>query len=178
MAANEPTEQEVFDLIVSRFRELGSEDLVSQVERVVERGSFIAADEQEIGKKAQLARPMLPDEALAIALEFLLTTLQVPLMVQETEKTLASPNIYWHEDVPPVPTPTEDKHLIQQNLPLLEEQNELLQSEESEPPAQGEQDRPISGVVPADLDMKHLEESLKTVIRLKEELRIHLPASI
>lgn len=100
MATGETSEQELYEEILQRLRELGAAKLVRKIEQVVGRGIIVVGDEAAFSKNTKLLRPMQAGEALAVALEFLVTTLQVPLMVEETKAVFACVEIVWRPDEP------------------------------------------------------------------------------
>jgi hypothetical protein len=127
MPPNDPTAREVYDAILMRLREVGANTLADDIEMTVARGVVLTGQETEISQSSSIYRSMEDQEALAVALEFFSTSLDVPLMQAECRSILGSEDIQWRNERPG--SRREDETInnaatwvdLQQLRPLLEQ---------------------------------------------------------
>lgn len=100
MPPNDPTHREVYEAILKHLQELEANVLADEIERTVARGVVLTGQETEISRSSSIYRPMQDQEALAVALEFLVTALDVPVMQAECRSTLETGAIQWKNERP------------------------------------------------------------------------------
>lgn len=130
MSSNEISARELYDTILQRLERVEANELLTITREVVLRGAVSPGDEETVEKKSQLVRPMEPNEALAVALELLLSASQIPLMLKAAIETFECREIIWLPDGPPVlpkaiepqPSPKEAMRLFgEETLPVEDE---------------------------------------------------------
>jgi hypothetical protein len=182
MPDDDISEQDLYDLILRRLNEAGAQELANQTMQVVRRGVVIQGEDEAGEGKTKTLRPMLPVEALGVALEFLITGLQVPLMVNKATTTLECAKIIWHVDGPPdiVESMVSD---TETGLPFVEDSVEgpdLTKAEDHvslREPDLGSDAAERSALMPISLDFDVIifGGALKAVVDLKQELQIRFP---
>jgi hypothetical protein len=181
MAADEPAEAEVYNLILTQLDQVGANALADQIREVVRRGAVTAAEERGIEKKSLLVRALQPKEALAVALKFLIAALQVPIMVESTKVTLGCQDIIWRADGPPLPPLTEETTREEVEPSLFPDQANATNTNESAiaptaPTDLSHDDETASEVmISPDLDLKTLQELINSLVKLRDELNLQLP---
>jgi hypothetical protein len=100
MSIGEPTCSEVYNQCLASLRASGAEELVKEIERAMARGVVLTEQETEIYEKSTVYRPMEDKEALAVALESLVTALEVPLMLGGARHILGDKPIEWRLERP------------------------------------------------------------------------------
>ena len=93
----EPTHQDLYDLVLRRLRELGASSLMRDIDRIVRRG-ILTTTEEATSRNAAAVRPLNPQEALSVSLEFLLSASLPPLMVRNAQEILQCDEIVWSPD--------------------------------------------------------------------------------
>jgi hypothetical protein len=92
---------ELYDALLVKLRELGADPLVDEIEGTVARGVVIAESENKSLTKSSSYRPMDSPESLAVALEFVTTALEAPLMVVRISELLnleTGTHVTWRTD--------------------------------------------------------------------------------
>lgn len=182
MAVDEPAEAEVYNLILTQLDQIGANALADQIREVVRRGAVTAAEDRGIEKKSLLVRALVPKEALAVALKFLIAALQVPVMVESTKVTLGCQDIIWRADGPPLP-PRTDETTRKEVEPSLFPDQATNATNTNEPAIAPSAPTDLSDVhetasevtIPPELDLTTLQESINSLIDLKDELNLQLP---
>ncbi|MCR4415302.1 MAG: hypothetical protein NUV77_23060 [Thermoguttaceae bacterium] len=108
MPPPEPTHREVYEQLVAALRERGASHLADEIERTIARGVVMTGQATELYKVSTVYRPMEDAEALAVALEFFITALEVPLMLDATTRSLGAGHIDWKPERPG----TEREHVV------------------------------------------------------------------
>lgn len=184
MPEDEINEQGLYDLILSRLKEAGAEDLANQTLQVVRRGVLTQGEDEAGEGKTKALRPMQSKEALAVALEFLLTALQVPLMVNKAANTFECSRITWQFDGPPdIVEHVQSLSDAAAGLPFLDdsvERPDLMDSEDHIPLREPElpsdaEEGPSLMPIPLDFDLITFQRTLKSVVELRDELQLRFP---
>lgn len=119
----EPTLDDFYDEILAKLREARAVDLAEEIERTSARGVVIR--EQHAPQTVAVYRPAEGNEGVAIALEFLITALEVPLMLSSTGHALGNDSIEWRSERPStegtfeVTTASLETQVDQQELDVL-----------------------------------------------------------
>jgi hypothetical protein len=181
------SEQDLYDLILRRLRDAHAEQLANDIVQVVRRGTVMRGDEGSGEGKTKALRPMGPREALAVALEFLITALQIPLMVNQATDTLGCQRIAWNLDGPP-DLDEQSQHLNEawkEALPFVDTEDHAQEARELRENVAREIDQSSEGTeksslmpIPSDLDLTAFQHALKAVINLKEELGFRFPEAV
>lgn len=100
MPPPEPTHREVYEQIVDALRNQGASQLADEIERTVARGVVLTGQATELYRVSTVYRPMEDMEALAVALEFFITALEIPLMLDATAHGLEAGHIDWKPERP------------------------------------------------------------------------------
>lgn len=100
MPPNEPTHREVYERLVDALRKQGASQLADEIERTIARGVVLTGQATELYKVSTVYRPMEDAEALAVALEFFVTALEIPLMLDATTRGLGVGHIDWKPERP------------------------------------------------------------------------------
>ena len=96
----EPTLLQVYRTLLDGLRNAGAEPLANEVERTVARGVVLTEQETSLYERSSVYREMNESEALAVALEFLITALEVPLMLSACGRELGGDAIEWRPERP------------------------------------------------------------------------------
>lgn len=102
MAEHEPTDREVYELILSDLSSRHAESLVREIESTVARGVASSGPESESSEQSKVFRPTQDHEALAVLVEFLVTALEVPLMMNEARRVFPCDTIQWYPERPEI----------------------------------------------------------------------------
>jgi hypothetical protein len=97
---NDPTPGEVYHELLDKLRQAGAISLAQDIERTVARGVVLAEQETQLYQSSSVYRPMEEKEALAVALEFFVTALEVPLMLNAARHTVGGDSIEWRSERP------------------------------------------------------------------------------
>ena len=97
---NELTCREVYEQLVGTLQKQGASLPAQEIERTVARGVVLTGQPTELYKEAMVYRPMEDAESLAVALEFFITALEVPLMLDVTARSLGARHIDWKQERP------------------------------------------------------------------------------
>jgi len=101
MSANELTYGDVYNDILHKLRDAGAELLAHDIERTVARGVVLTEQKTEFYKsKSTVFREMDEGESLAVALEFVVTALEPPLMHNKVRATLDGKLVKWMPERP------------------------------------------------------------------------------
>ncbi len=104
MAEPDPTEQDLYTIILETLRRLEAEELAQQIERIVARGSVSPGEAEATSRKktekTKIVTAMSSRDRLAVALEFLIAASEVPLMVNHVRQTLPCNSVEWKPDEP------------------------------------------------------------------------------
>jgi hypothetical protein len=100
MPPNDPTFSEVYHDLLKRLREAGAEPLAQEIERTVARGVVLTGQETEVYQNSSVYREMNEKEALAVAVEFFVTALEVPLMLGACRRDVGRDSIEWRPERP------------------------------------------------------------------------------
>ena len=94
MPSNESlTEKELNEYIRESLINLGARDLISEIDETISKGSVNI--EESKTSKAKSFRTMSDGEQLAIALEYILTSFEIPFMLSEAKNTLKCKEMKW-----------------------------------------------------------------------------------
>jgi hypothetical protein len=94
---NDATPGELYHELLDKLRQAGAEPLAQDIERTVARG---VVQQTQLYQSSSVYRPMEEAEALAVALEFLVTALEVPLMLNSAHNTVGGDAIEWRPERP------------------------------------------------------------------------------
>lgn len=97
---NEPTPGEVYRDLLDNLRRAGAEPLAQEIDRTIARGVVLAEQQTQLSRSSSVYRQMEEVESLALALEFLVTALEVPLMLNSTRQTVGGDSIEWRPERP------------------------------------------------------------------------------
>jgi len=100
LPSDELTCREIYDEIVATLRRLGASQVVDEIERTVARGVVLTGQQTKSFKESAVFRPMDDEESLAVALEFLVTAMEVPLMLDAASHKLGVARIDWKPERP------------------------------------------------------------------------------
>jgi hypothetical protein len=100
MTLNGLTPADVYSKLLDRLVEIGADDLASEIKRTVARGAVVREQETKAFGKSSLYRAMTDEESLAIAIEFITTSCDVPFMVQSVKSTLGAQSVEWMNERP------------------------------------------------------------------------------
>ena len=87
MPLDELTHRKVYEQTVAALRKLGADQLADEIERTVARGVVLTGQQTASYKDSAVFRPMTDEEALAVAMEFFVTVLEVPVMLDAATRT-------------------------------------------------------------------------------------------
>jgi hypothetical protein len=179
MSSNQLSPREVFTLLLERLNDLHAGELSRQITDVVSRGTVTPSDKETVDKKSQLARRMSSEEALAVALDLLISASQVPLMLNDAEKSLQCRDIVWMLDGPPSVEGTREPRLREQDMTLFSESSAAIENERenTETPKLEEKEQQFTKAnsLLGDIDLNELKALIIKVVNLKRELNIQSP---
>jgi hypothetical protein len=97
---NDPTSGEIYQELLKKLRQAGADPVAQDIERTVARGIVLAEQQTQLYLSSSVYRPMEESEALAVAIEFLVTDLEVPLMLNSTQHIIGGDSIEWRPERP------------------------------------------------------------------------------
>ncbi len=100
MPLDELTHRKVYEQTVAALRKLGADQLADEIERTVARGVVLTGQQTASYKDSAVFRPMTDEEALAVAMEFFVTVLEVPVMLDAATRALGTGHIEWKPERP------------------------------------------------------------------------------
>jgi hypothetical protein len=103
MVEPDPTDADVYQMILSRLRDFGAVELAQQIEMVVAKGSVapgLAEAGQKKTDKFKIVQALSSRDSLTIALEFLIAASELPLVVDYIYRALACDAVEWRPDEP------------------------------------------------------------------------------
>jgi hypothetical protein len=74
--------EELFDFLMSQLQALNAEQLIDEIKKSINKGVVIT----DSGEKSKSFREMTNEERLSIALEYLLTSFDIPLMIAKCKR--------------------------------------------------------------------------------------------
>ena len=96
----DPTPGEVYYHLLDSLRKANAEPLALEIDRTFARGVVLAGQETHLYRSSSVYRRMEEKEALAVAIEFLVTALEIPLMLNATQRTVDNVSIEWRLERP------------------------------------------------------------------------------
>jgi hypothetical protein len=117
----EPSFDDLYDLILTVVTKQNASDLAEEIRLCVARGIVVSPDDAAHSKAI---RPMNSEERLAVAIEFLISRLSVPLMTQKAIATLGCNEMTFKQESTSIGT---DMELPQLNVSDLEKLRNNLQ---------------------------------------------------
>lgn len=100
MPENEPTAGEIYRQLLQHLRDVGAENVAEEIERTVARGVVLQNQPTPLYDKSSVFRPMDDVEALTVAVGFVVTSLEVPLMLARTHEILGTQPVKWVPERP------------------------------------------------------------------------------
>jgi hypothetical protein len=128
MAEPEPTQQDLYNMILESLRKTGAQELAHQIERTVARGSIALGEVQTVGRKKEKVKvvtAMSGSDRLAVALEFLVAAAEVPLMINRVRESLSCNAVEWKPDEPGPPAEEATLKPIPRTVDLAELQRRI-----------------------------------------------------
>jgi hypothetical protein len=100
MPPSELTHREVYEQTVAALRKLRAGQLADEIERTVARGVVLTGQQTKSYKDSAVFRPMTDEQTLAVAIEFFVTVLEVPVMLDAATRALGVAHIEWKPERP------------------------------------------------------------------------------
>jgi hypothetical protein len=100
MPPNDPSPTQVYQELLTALSKAGASQLAEEIRRTVARGVVLTGQETELYQSSTVYREMNESEALAIALEFFVTALEVPLMITVCKQEFGGESIGWRLERP------------------------------------------------------------------------------
>lgn len=92
MSTGSVTPEDVYNEILAMLNQLGASDVITAIRTTVARGVVLDSNELPSGKSL---RPMNGMESLAVALEHIISVLEVPSMVESVSQTFDAQEVLW-----------------------------------------------------------------------------------
>lgn len=90
--SDDVTHEEIYEAILSQLEKRGGSEVASTIRITVARGIVRDADDRSATKTL---RPMDGRESLAVALEQIVSFLEVPLMIETVKRTFEKSEVQW-----------------------------------------------------------------------------------
>lgn len=91
---------QVYQELLAALSKAGASQLAEEIRRTVARGVVLTGQETDLYQSSRVYREMNDSEALAVAIEFLVTALEVPLMINACRQDIGGESIEWRLDRP------------------------------------------------------------------------------
>ncbi len=110
------TPEEILNIVMGRLSELQATDLIHDIESTIARGVVV----EEQPSAAHVFRPMNDEEKLSIALEYIVSAFDVPLMLARCREILGCDQIAWSID-------SDEPQIVSGSIPPSDgRQNDIL----------------------------------------------------
>ena len=177
-ANNENDPLDLYEMVCDRLDELQATHLTTAIRAVVTRGTVTPPDKETVEKKSQLVRRMQSAEALAVAIELLLSAAQIPLMIGHAKESFQCDSIVWMRDGAPLFGDVNES-LNAKERSLFEDSQQRGEVQAILPEVDMEMaisnEDPDANAILGEIDLTELRELLNKLIKLKKELNIRLP---
>jgi len=95
MSTGGVSHEDIYLEILSKLIQVGASDTASTIRTTVARGIVLDGGDTSATKTH---RPMDGQESLAVALEYVVSVLEVPLMIQSVSNTFENQNVSWRPE--------------------------------------------------------------------------------
>jgi hypothetical protein len=100
MPPNDLSPTQVYQELLSELSRANASQLAEEIRRTVTRGVVLTEQETNLNSSPRFYREMNDSEALAVAIEVLVTALEVPLMINACRKVVGGESIEWRLERP------------------------------------------------------------------------------